>query len=213
MELEDVQLMSQNCASTIASKTNFREYIDNLVTLEVQLYQNFNLLQNFCVKLSITFTTNEVQVVSRFGKTENIIFGIKRGHLHFRLTNGMMNPSKRYSFDNKKYNWRGIHRGLPEAPEWEFTLSNYTKIEDNVTESSVLHGELKEQFIGLIETTNVLELEALFKISINRNYIELLESNGSKNKKQKESKTALLLNYLKDQDKLKKYVSRVVINI
>lgn len=206
--------MSQNCASTIVSKTNFREYVDNLVTLELQLYENFNLLQNFCVKLSITFTTNEVQVTSPFRKTENIIFGIKRGYLHFKLTNGMMNPSKRYSFDNN--DWRGIHRGSPEAPEWEFTLMNYTKIEDNVKESSVLYGELKEQFIGfieLLENSNVFELEALFKIRIDRNYIELIESNGSKNQRQKETKIGLLLNYLENQDKLKKYVSKVVINI
>ena len=207
--------MSQNSASPV-STTRFSEYIYNLVTFELDVYETVESSQHLCLNLSVTFTTSEVTIKRFFRPSVSIIFGIKRGNLNLKFKNGKMNLRKRKPFDNERDNWRVIDKGLPEAPGWEFTLLNHSK-GVMLTQPSPLQGEIKNQFIGYIELLKpgeFFELEATFEISINRNHIVVIETDGVPgNRKQKETKTSAVLKYLKNQNKLEKYLSKVVVNI
>ncbi|MBD2415837.1 hypothetical protein H6H01_35025 [Nostoc calcicola FACHB-3891] len=198
------------CASTIISEIIERKYNLNLTTFELHLYKNLNLQKNYCLNLSITFTTT----VANISQAMSISFAIKRGILQLKITNGKMDFHTRESFENTKFYWSATERGLPETPEWEFSFieplkSKYSK------SFCYLYGGIKEQYLGsleLIEISKCLEIEAIFKTDINRDHIEILCSNDV-NKKQKETKLGKLLRFLKKPEQLGNYVSKIIIKV
>ncbi|MEH2239351.1 hypothetical protein [Nostoc sp.] len=205
--------MSQTVASQPVSKIQGRECICcDLVTFDPLLfYDNCQSSQNLRLILTINFCeSKEEPIPLKDGSIVNIIFGIKRGNLECGLTNARMDLNKGNSFDNEIYNWRVMHCGIPEAPKWKFTLLNG---------SEFLEGSLKDQCLGIIDLLEVgkyFELEAIFKINVNRNHIKVICSDrGSvtKTKIQRESEIGLCLQYLQEKYRLDNYVSRVVVNI
>ncbi|MEH1846941.1 MAG: hypothetical protein V7L25_18585 [Nostoc sp.] len=202
--------MSQNnVASNPVSRTQSEDYICNLVTFEPLLFNdNCQLLQNLRLILTITFCRTEVVVTLDDGSEVNIIFGIKTGNLIFTLKNGRMPLNNRKTFDNIRYRWRVIHRGISQSPEWNFTLLNG---------SEFLEGALQNKYLGIIELLEVgkyFELEAIFKINVNLNHIKVICTDSkSVNKIQKGTEIACFLRELKNQYRLDNYVSKVVVYI
>lgn len=198
------------CAAEIISQIIERKYNLNLTTFELQLYKNLNIQKNYCLNLSITFTTP----VAEISQAMSITFAIKKGILQLKITNGKMDLHTRKSFENPKFYWMAIDRGLPETPEWEFSFMEPSTSEFQKT-FCYLYGDIKEQYLGLlelIETSKCLEIEAIFKTCINRDHIEILCSNDV-TKKQKETKIGKLLRFLKKPEQLGNYVSKIIIKV
>ena len=181
-----------------------------LVITEIKLYKTDDY-RKFQVELTIGFGTPEVKIPinSLFNSTIDIKFGLKNGELCFNLKNGLMPLNQRKCLRSHENNWMGTPLGLRNSPVWEFKIDNKLM---SATQLGILNGFLENGNLGIIELlkeNEYCELEAIFKISINRNYIKIIDLDDGTNKKQKETKIGLLLKYLKNE--LDTYVSKVVI--
>jgi hypothetical protein len=180
-----------------------------LVVMQVDIYEHL-LPKEVCVKLSISFGVPEVNIPNP-EKSENtyIKYGIKNGELYLDLTNGEMLLNKRENIRNKKNNWEGTPVGDTKLPIWEFRINNESI---NGNQPQILRGNLKDEVLGILELLDLnvaCEVNAYFKISVNRINIAIIDLDDGTNKKQKETKIGLLLRYLKSE--LENYVSKVVI--
>ncbi|RCJ26185.1 hypothetical protein A6770_26605 [Nostoc minutum NIES-26] len=181
-----------------------------LVISEITLYETDNY-KKLDVELTIAFGTPEVKIPvnTLLNRTMDIKFGIKNGELYLHLKNVNMPLSQRKPLISQENNWVGTPLGLPNSPIWEFKINNEMM---SVNESGILYGFLGNVNLGileLLEENTCCEVEAIFKISINRIYIKIIDLDDGTNKKHKETKIGLLLRYLKDE--LENYVSKVAI--
>lgn len=164
-----------------------------------------NYSKRFCIKLTVSFGTLEVKIPKYLKKsnyeneTIDIEIGIKKSNLCFNLKNGLMPLNKRNSLKNKANSWQGIFLGESQSPEWQFELLSRSI---SKKQSQILRGNLANEVLGILEIIKANAcciVEASLEISINRNYIEIINFDDGSNKKQKETKIALLLQYLKSE--------------
>ncbi|MDZ8106695.1 MAG: hypothetical protein RM338_13905 [Nostoc sp. DedQUE12a] len=192
------------------------KYKGKLATLEIEFYEIIPS-KKLSTKLSISFGTIEVKIPStnkilnRTNKTIDIKFGIKNSELYFYLKNGIMPLKERNLVINQDYNWKGNPTGTQEYPIWEFKLDNESK---NGNQLQILYGFLKNEVLGILELLKAdtcCELKAVLQVSVNRNYIAIIDLDDGINKKNKETKIGLLLQYLKAE--IEHYVSQVAIKV
>ncbi len=192
------------------------KYDGRLVTIEIKLYQIVNDENNILVNSTISFGMPEIKIPQKNlfrSSTTDIKFGIKRGELGIKIKNGFMllDQRKEFLIEIDKNSWKAEPIGKKEYPIWEFMTKKNNEREAEIS-NQVLHGLHKNQYLGILELLDknkCCELNACFKISINRMYIEIIDFDDGTNKKQKETKIGLLLKYLKPE--LENYVSKVVI--
>jgi hypothetical protein len=185
-----------------------------LVSMQVDIYE-YLLPKEICVKLSISFGTPEVNIpnpnplLRLRNETIDIKYGIKNGELSLDFRNGEMLLNQRENIRNKNDNWEGSPVGNTKLPIWEFRINNESI---NGNQPQILRGNLKDEVLGILELLDLnaaCEVNAYFKISVNRINIAIIDLDDGTNKKQKETKIGLLLRYLKSE--LENYVSKVVI--
>ncbi|WP_414755234.1 hypothetical protein [Anabaena sp. CCY 9910] len=185
-----------------------------LVLIQVDVYEH-SLPKEVCIKLSISFGAPEINIpnfnplLRLKNKTTDIKYGIKNGELNLDFQNGKMPLNRRENLINENNNWEGMAVG--SLPSWQFSIKNESKSENQL---EILYGNIKNEVLGILELLDLnvaSEINAYFKISINRINIAIIDLDDGTNKKQKETKIGLLLKYLKSE--LENYVSKVVIQI
>ncbi|MBO3460152.1 hypothetical protein G7B40_000210 [Aetokthonos hydrillicola Thurmond2011] len=184
------------------------KYDGKLAVIQIEIYKDISL-NTIYLELSISFGSlnNQVKRINIWSfkeETINIKFGIKSGELCLNLTNGSMPLCERKELLNQYDNWRGIPVGKPEAPVWQFELHNQSSIKD------ILKGSLRQKILGnlkILEADTCCEIEAVFKISLNKDVLAIISPDISKVRK--ETLKGALVQRLKPE--LENYVSKVTL--
>jgi hypothetical protein len=149
------------------------QYNGELVVLTLNFHE-FNL-QNRQVSIILDISFGEVDEIVTYpdGESGYIRFGVKHGKLYLNLKNGLMPLHQRDFRNDSQGEWQIGTTGIEQSPVWEFAANS---------QSSILKGVRSDKKLGIIDVPDVsraIMVEAVFRVQINSNDLEITAQDGA----------------------------------
>ena len=187
------------------------QYNGELVLLNLNFHE-FNLEnRQVGIVLDISFGEVDEKFPYRDGLTMKngyIRFGVKHGRLYLNLENGLMPLHQRDFRNDSQGEWQIGTTGIEQSPVWEFAANS---------QSSILKGVRSDKKLGIIDVPDVssaIMVEAVFRVQINSNDLEITAQDGAWSNREKPEKIAIKRRAFFERvvkPKLERYISKVVL--